>query len=109
MTCSTNSPPINGPSTLPRAQAARTMEKYFGLWRSGTISAKMTCPMVMMPPPPMPWIERPTKKTGKSLATGAQRMVPRVKNKTEARSISLRPKMSDRAAIKGWQTAQESR
>ena len=109
MTCSTNSPPISGPRTLPSAHAASTSEKYFGRCRSGTMSAKMTCPMVMMPPPPMPWIERPTKKTVKSLAMGAQRRVPRVKNNTETTSISLRPNMSDSAAVNGWHTAHESR
>ncbi len=73
------------------------------------MSAKMTWPMVMIPPPPMPWIDRPTKKTGKFLAMGAQRMVPRVKRKTDETSISLRPKMSDRAAMKGWHTAHDRR
>lgn len=34
---------MNGPRMDPRAQAARTMEKYLGRWRRGMMSAKMTC------------------------------------------------------------------
>jgi hypothetical protein len=33
-------PPIIGPRIVPNAQAARTSEKYFGLWRRGMMSAK---------------------------------------------------------------------
>ena len=32
-------PPMRGPVREPRAQALRTMEKYFGRWRRGTMSA----------------------------------------------------------------------
>lgn len=85
------------------------MEKYFGRWRNGTMSAKMTWPMVMMPPPPIPWMERPMKKTVKFFAMGAHSAVPMVKNRTEVRSSSLRPKMSDSAAMKGWLTAHARR
>jgi len=85
------------------------MEKYFGRCLRGTISAKITCPMVMMPPPPIPCTARPMKNTVKFLAMGAQSAVPMVKKSTETMSISLRPKMSDRAAMKGWQTAQARR
>ena len=55
----------------------------------------------MMPPPPMPWTERPAKKTVKLLAMGAHSAVPSVKKRTETKSISLRPKMSDSAAMNG--------
>lgn len=65
--------------------------------------------MVMMPPPPIPCRLRPAKKTVKFLARGAQRAVPAVKKTTEEKSISLRPKMSDSAAMKGWKTAQANR
>jgi hypothetical protein len=65
------------------------------------MSAKMTCPIVMIPPPPIPCTERPTKKTPNSLAIGAQSKVPNVKKITDAESISVCPKMSESAAMKG--------
>jgi len=50
----TKAPPMRGPKTVPKAHAARTIEKYFGRWRRGTISAYMTCDRVITPPPPIP-------------------------------------------------------
>ena len=69
----------------------------------------MTCPMVIIPPPPIPCSERPTKKTPNPLATGAQSSVPSVKNMTDTKSTSVYPKMSDSAAMKGWHTAHDNR
>ena len=100
---------MTGPRRLPSPQAARTSEKYLGRCRSGMISAKMTCPIVIIPPPPIPCTERPTKKTPNPFAAGAHSRVPNVNNMTDTKSISVCPNMSDSAAMKGWHTAHASR
>ena len=74
---STREPPTTGPTMVPIDQAPRTMAKYLGRCLKGTISQKITWVMVMMPPPPMPWMDRPVSRTVKSWAT-EQRIVPTV-------------------------------
>jgi hypothetical protein len=58
----------------------------------------------MIPPPPIPWILLPTKRSMKSLAK-AQISAPAEKKRRERRSSCCLPKMSDKAAMKGWKTA----
>lgn len=74
---STRAPPTTGPTMLPIDHEPRTMAKYFGRCLRGTISQKITCVMVMMPPPPIPWTDRPVSNTVKLRAT-EQSMVPTV-------------------------------
>ena len=50
---------------LPMDQAPRIIAKYFGRCLKGTMSQKMTWVTVMMPPPPIPWMERPVSSTVK--------------------------------------------
>ena len=101
---STRTPPSRGPRIVPRAQAPRTRAKYLGRWRRGTMSAKIICTEVMMPPPPMPWMTRPVRRMVKSLLM-AHTIEPAVKKRTQGRRSSRRPKMSEREARKGWKTA----
>ena len=61
-----------------------------------------------MPPPPMPWITRPTSKVVKELAQ-AQTIEEIMKRTREGTSSSRRPKISLRAAINGWTTAEVRR
>lgn len=63
--CSTRLPPTTGPTMLPMDQAPRTIAKYFGRCLNGTMSQKMTWVTVMMPPPPIPCMERPVSSTVK--------------------------------------------
>ena len=59
----------------------------------------------IIPPPPTPWIERPTRIMVKLFAMAAT-MAPTVK-KTSATRIRLRrPKMSEREAKFGWKTVE---
>ena len=67
---------------VPMDQALSTMAKYLGRNLRGTISQNMTWLRVMMPPPPTPWMLRPTNITVKLLAT-AHRTVPIVKKVSE--------------------------
>ena len=49
----------------------------------------------MIPPPPIPWIVRPTRIKVKFFAT-AHKMAPTVKNTREVRINGLRPKMFEK-------------
>ena len=68
------------------------------------MSVTMMIPIDMIPPPPMPWIERPASNSAKFFAA-QQRAEPTVKKKTDSNKISRRPKISERAAMNGWQAA----
>ena len=68
------------------------------------MSVTMTIPIEMIPPPPMPWIERPASNSAK-LWAAQQRAEPTVKKKIDSNKISRRPKISERAAMNGWQAA----
>jgi hypothetical protein len=72
------------------------------------MSVKMINPRVMIPPPPMPWTERPISSTVKSRATQAIRL-PAVKKAKDKTRSNWRPKISERAAMEGWNIAQVRR
>lgn len=101
-------PPSTGPTQLPNAQAPWTVPYHFGRWRRGTISVKMTRLRTMMPPPPIPWTERPPKSVAISGAT-AQMMEPIVNIKMEKIKRIGRPNMSDIEARNGIATDVDSR
>ena len=105
---STSEPPSTGPMMLPMDQEPSTREKYWGRCLKGTMSQKMTWVMAMMPPPPMPCMQRPMSMTAKSCAT-AQKAVPKVKRRMDARSSRWRPKQEEAAATTGWKTADARR
>jgi hypothetical protein len=60
------------------------------------------------PPPPTPWIERPTSICVKSLAT-EQITVPTKKSVRAVSTSGRRPKMPDSEAKLGWKTVEERR
>lgn len=93
-------PPMMGPDTDPTAHIIDRKPKYFPRSRSGTRSVTMISVREMMPPPPMPWIDRPTRITVKLFATLAT-MAPAVKKTSAMRMSALRPKMSEREAKLG--------
>jgi hypothetical protein len=74
---STSAPPTTGPTIVPMDQAPRTIAKYFGRCLRGTMSQKITWVTVIIPPPPMPWMERPVSKMVK-LWAAEHRIVPTV-------------------------------
>jgi hypothetical protein len=88
--------------------APSTIAKYWGLCLNGTMSQNITWLIVMIPPPPIPWIDRPAKSTAKSFAT-EHVVVPIVKNTRANRRSGRRPKLSDIDAMTGWKTALERR
>jgi hypothetical protein len=59
----------------------------------------------IIPPPPTPWMVRPTSRVMKSFATLAM-MIPTRKNMVQVVSTTLRPKMSDRAPVGSWKTVE---
>lgn len=96
-------PPMMGPDTDPMAHIIDRKPKYFPRSRNGTKSVTMISVRAMIPPPPIPWIERPTRITVKLSATLAT-MAPAVKKTNATRISALRPKMSEREAKLGWKT-----
>jgi hypothetical protein len=65
------------------------------------MSEKMTRTSDMMPPPPMPWMLRPARKTTKLFAA-QHRMVPMRKSSMAKHNMCCRPKISEREARNGW-------
>jgi hypothetical protein len=62
----------------------------------------------IMPPPPTPWIERPTRITVKLSATAAT-IEPTVKNSKASRIKGFLPKIFEKDAKLGWNTVEHSR
>jgi hypothetical protein len=77
--------------------------KYVPLRRKGTRSETTISVSTIIPPPPMPWMERPTSMTVKLFATAAT-MAPTEKKAKETNTIGLRPKMCENEAKFGWKT-----
>jgi hypothetical protein len=75
---------------------------------NGTISVKITKPRIMIPPPPIPWTQRPMISV-ESLCETQHTIVPMVKVAREVRRQIGRPNMSLREATKGIVTAQVRR
>jgi len=82
---SANAPPTMGPVVDPIAHIAPMRPKYFPRSRRGTRSVTMISVRAMMPPPPMPWRERPARRTVKLLLT-PQMMAPTVKKRRAVKS-----------------------
>jgi hypothetical protein len=75
--------PMSGPVTVPMAHMAEIMENHWPRTARGTRSVTTTSVRAMRPPPPTPWMVRPTMMTVKLFATAAT-MEPAAK-KTEQR------------------------
>jgi hypothetical protein len=63
---------------------------------------------VMIPPPPIPWMQRPVNIMVKSFDT-AQRIVPTVKKRRETMSSCCRPNIWLIEAMTGWNMAEVRR
>ena len=72
------------------------------------MSVMMTSVMEMMPPPPEPWIERPTSMAVKFLAV-AQTMEPIVKRVMAKRRRGRRPQRWEKVMKLGCQTMEVRR
>ena len=72
------------------------------------MSLNITMVRAMIPPPPTPWIVRPESSSVKS-CDRQQRSVPTVKSNIDYVRSSRRPKISERAVMKGWKTVHERR
>ena len=72
------------------------------------MSLNITMVRAIMPPPPTPWIVRPASSPVKS-CDRQQRSVTTVKSNTDNVRSSRRPKISKRAAMKGWKTVHARR
>jgi hypothetical protein len=68
------------------------------------MSVNTTSPRIMIPPPPIPWILRPTIRIERLWAV-QQTVVPAVKIPSDVRRQIERPKISLTAAIIGIVTA----
>lgn len=97
-----------GPDTDPIAHIIDRNPKNLPRSRNGTRSVTIISVREMIPPPPTPWIERPTRMTVKLFATPAM-MAPMVKKTRETRMRARRPKMSEREAKFGWKTVEVRR
>lgn len=64
------------------------------------MSDTMTYVKLTIPPPPTPWIERPTSRSAMLLATDAM-TVPTMKRKSAKRSTDFRPMMCEKDAHVG--------
>ena len=93
-------PPRIGPLTAPIAHCRLIRPNHFPRSRSVTRSVTMTYVSAMIPPPPTPWIDRPSRRTVKVLAR-LQTMAPMVKSINAARIRGLRPKMCENRAQVG--------
>ena len=106
--CCANSPPTKGPAIVPKAHMICIRLQYLGRCRRGMISPNITMMRAMMPHPPTPWIVRPASSSVK-FCDRQQRSVPTVKSKIDNVRSSRRPKISERAAMKGWKTVHARR
>ena len=68
------------------------------------MSVMMTRPRDRVPPPPIPWTERPARSWVKFWAR-QHTSVPIVKSRTDENKSWRRPKTSDNATMKGWKMA----
>ena len=108
MTYCANAPPIRGPTTVPTAYILLSIPNHSPLCLRGmtsqiTISVKTT-----IPPPPIPWIARPTRMTPKLWAKLPTRH-PARKHSTEKVRTILRPKILDKDPSGGWKTEEHNR
>lgn len=101
-------PPINGPVTLPIAHIIDRNPIHLPRSRSGTTSVMIISASARIPPPPTPWILRPTKISPNPFATAAM-MEPIVKSTTASKSSGFRPKMLEKLANVGWKTVEVRR
>ena len=85
-------PPTTGPATDPTAQVRLWKPNHFPRSRKGTRSVMRTSVRERMPPPPIPWILRPTKREVRVWAS-APTIAPTVKKRRATRSRGLRPSM----------------
>ena len=100
--------PMTGPATLPTAQVMAMIPTYLPRSLSGARSVMMTLESAWMPPPPMPWMVRPTRRTAKLWETAAM-MAPAVKRVRAMRRIGLSPNTSEKEAKLGWKTVDARR
>ena len=87
----------------PIAQADEMKLNHCPRRRNGTISVTMISVSVIIPPPPMPWIDLPTSMTVKLFATAAT-IAPMPKSTKLSHTIGSLPKMLLKEPRTGWKT-----
>ena len=100
--------PSTGPHTVPTNHIRLTTAVHFARSLNTNKSVKTTDVIVSIPPPPAPWIARPASKAPMGGAR-AQTIVPIVNSVMARRIIGRLPKALEKAAKRGWQTAELSR
>jgi hypothetical protein len=105
---SAHAPPMTGPVTLPMAHCRLMSENHFPRSRSVTMSVTMTYVRATIPPPPIPWTDRPTRSVAELLATEAM-IVPIVKITMDTSSTGFRPMICENEAHDGWKTVEVRR
>lgn len=105
---SAKAPPIIGPMTVPNDQVSERILIHFPRCRSGIRSAMRTSVRAMIPPPPTPWMQRPTSITGILLHIAAT-IEPTVKATIAPKRVHFLPKMSDIMLNVGWNTVEATR
>jgi hypothetical protein len=95
--------PRMGPMTVPMAHDAERPENHTPRCASGIRSVITTSDSARMPPPPMPWMVRPTRRTVKLLASAAT-MAPAPNHTQLPCSATRRPKMELADAMLGCST-----
>jgi hypothetical protein len=96
-TFSAKDPPTTGPTLVPIATAAPMKLNHFPRLRNGTRSVTIISDSVVIPPAPMPWIERPTSKTSSCCAM-PQIIAPAVKKTSAVIRSGFLPNMEENAA-----------
>lgn len=102
-TFSANPPPSSGPTTVPRAHMELMKLNHLPRSRRGTRSVTTISVSAITPPPPMPWMDLPTRMTPKLFATAAM-MAPTPKKVKLMKMIGFRPKMELKFPSTGWKT-----
>lgn len=100
--------PVIGPTTVPRAHIAEIREKYWPRMASGTISVTTISVRQMTPPPPVPWILRPTSMRVK-LSASAAMIAPARKRARLMKMRGFRPKIWLNEPMTGCHTVDVSR
>jgi len=89
--------------TVPRAHIDEINANHLPRSRRGTMSQAIISVRAIIPPPPMPCTERPTRMTVKFFATAAI-IAPAPNRARETYTRGLRPKMWEKLPMIGWNT-----
>jgi hypothetical protein len=101
-------PPINGPIDVPSEKVIMTIAMNLDLSRRGTRSQTTSSIKRPIPPPPIPWTERPAMSMLPDVA-GPLIALPRMRRETAVIIGHRLPKISESWPKRGWTAMLECR